>query len=171
MLKAWNDLREQFEIEDGSLPDLFSICYETEEAVSEALEYLRSISKPISSTFMFHDARLGKDVFLTSVEEPARLVAKDEVGAFCLMFYGALSDQRTDFPELGVFVFPKELQFYYRPGPDWSEGSLGKLFEIMTILSKIDGSKVIESLLPDTTYYSNRWLLFERHYKQSLKAK
>ncbi len=170
MLKAWNDLRERFEIEDGSLPDLFSICYETEEAVSEAFEYLRSISKPISSTFMLHDARLGKDVSLTSVEEPARLVAKDEVEAFCLMFYGALSDQKADFPELGVFVFPKELQFYYRPGPDWSEESLGRLFDIMTGLSKIDGSEGMDSLLPDTEYYSEFWLRFEKHYKQSLTA-
>ena len=31
MLKAWHDLREVFEVEDGSLPDLCEILFEDDE--------------------------------------------------------------------------------------------------------------------------------------------
>ena len=170
MSQAWYDLREAFEVDDGSLPDLLAFRYERGEAVSEAFEYLRSISQPISTESMFYSSRLEKEVSLNSVQNPASLVVTGEAESFCLMFYGTLADQNKDLPELGVFVFPEELQFYYRPGPDWSEQSLVKLFQIMSALTKINGFKMIKSLQPDTKYYSDFWSLFEKHYKRSQEA-
>ena len=69
MLKAWHDLREVFEVEDGSLPDLCEILFEDDEAVLMAFEYLRSISKPISSEFILYNLRLETDVPLISTKK------------------------------------------------------------------------------------------------------
>jgi len=170
MLQAWNDLREYFEIDDGSLPDLLAVRFERVEAVSDAFEYLRSISESINAEPTLYSLHLKKRIAVTSVGNPAMLVANGEAESFCLMFNGALSKNEADFPELGVFVFPEELQFYYRPGPDWSALALKELFRILSALSKIDGFQEIEPLVPDTKYHSEFWLLFERHYKLFLTA-
>lgn len=170
MLKAWHDLREVFEVEDGSLPGLCEILFEDDEAVSMAFEYLRSISKPISSEFILYNLRLETDVPLISTKNPAKLVATGETEPFNVMLYGALSAEKSDFPELGVFVYPKELQFYFYSGPHWSQDSLRRLFEIMATIAKEYEAKAIRSLLHDTQYFSDFWTLFEKHYKQVLAS-
>lgn len=165
MSEAWKELGEYFELEDGSLPDLLTFCFSRKEAVSEAFEYLRSISQPIDVEPTLYHLKLEKRMSLISVELPAMLVASGEAESFCLMFYGALSHDKKGFPELGVFVYPDDLQFYYRPGPDWSAGSLEKLFEIMSLISKIEGFRTIESLVPETEFYTKFWLGFQQHFK------
>ena len=87
-----------------------------------------------------------------------------------MMLYGALSAEKSDFPELGVFVYPKELQFHFYPGPHWSQDSLRRLFEIMATIAKEYEAKAIRSLLHDTQYFSDFWTLFEKHYKQVLAS-
>jgi hypothetical protein len=165
MSEAWKELGEYFDVEDGSLPDLLTFCFSRKEAVSEAFEYLRSISQPIDVEPTLYDLKSKKRIPLISVDLPAMLVASGEAESFCLMLYGALSNDKQGFPELGVFVYPDDLQFYYRPGPDWSAGSLEKLFEIMSLISNIDGFKLVESLVPETEFHTKFWSSFQQYFK------
>jgi len=162
MSQLWYDLREEFEFEDGSLPDFLTIHYSRLEAVSDAFEFLRSISEPISPKFELWLERIEKGIVLNEVENPALLVSNGEACPFCWMFEGALSDSKERLPALGVFVYQDCLQLYYSPGPYWSAESLQKLFEVISILSKIDGFKEIEFEYPNSEF----WQLFEWYYKQ-----
>jgi len=145
--------------------DFLTIHYHRLEAVSEAFEYLRTISEPISSKFELWLERLEKGIVLDDVENPALLVSNGEASPFCWMFEGALSDKKERFPALGVFVYQDCLQFYYSPGPDWSAESLQKLFEVISVLSKIEGFKEIELECPNSEF----WKLFEWYYEQFIE--
>jgi len=166
MLKAWDDLRELFEVEDGSLPDLLELSYKQSVGAEKAFECLRSLAKPIDPSSTLYDIRQKNSVSICSVKNPVSMISRGEAEPFCVMLYGLLSDDKEDFPELGVFVFPRVLQFYFRPADYWSSHSLAKLFGILSTLCNIESFYEITSLLPDTEYYAGIWELFTKYFEE-----
>jgi len=166
MSKAWEDLREFFGVEDGSLPDLVELSYKQSSGAEKAFDYLRSLAKSIDPSSTLYDLRRNQSVSISSIKHPVNMVSKGEAEPFCLMLYGLLSGGDGDVPELGVFVFPKVLQFYFRPANYWSSGSLENLFGILSTLCNIDSFYKIDPLLPSTEYYSRVWENFIKHFEE-----
>ena len=110
----WEELREFFATDDGSLPEI-RLNFSEPRAVARGLEFLRDRSRSYT---------------------PANPEVA-ESGAFHVTLAGIRSAGVT-LPDLGLFVFPDQLALDYRMGPAWGEAEVECLFALLRTLIQLD---------------------------------
>jgi len=110
----WEELREFFDTDDGSLPEI-RLNFSDPRAVTRGLEFLRDHSRS---------------------HTPASPEVA-ESGAFHVVLAGVRSAGVT-LPDLGLFVFPDQLALDYRMGPAWGAAEVEGLFALIESLVHLD---------------------------------
>jgi hypothetical protein len=138
----WQDVRDLFEVDDGSLPQI-RITYKDKWAAAMAYALLRKRAARIASrAAYFWSNERGEEVPLDAVPNAAKLVVTGEAGPFHVVLSG-IESQGAVIPDLGVFVFSDQLVLDYRMGPQWSEREVLGLFELLLALASLDPNAVV----------------------------
>jgi hypothetical protein len=133
----WNELRDLYGTDDGSLPEV-RVDYMDSAATVSGFALLRERAvRVVSENACYwsntHDAERPLD----SVTNPAALVVAGEAESFHVVLGGIQSESVT-IPDLGVFVFPDQLALDYRMGPAWGAKELEALFGLLGQLVALD---------------------------------
>src|SRR5688572_8464470 len=117
----WQTLRDLFEVDDGSLPEIW-LTFQDRSAVVAGYELVRSHSAGDVSKHQPHfwSKVRNEEVPVSAVPSPAALVVSGEAEPFHVVF-GGVQSNGVPIPDLGLFVFPSQLVLDYRMGPEWSE--------------------------------------------------
>jgi hypothetical protein len=130
---VWELLHDQFETDDGSLPDIY-INNVSSEGVVRIWNALREHSSGLGGEpTLWHNGE-ERDVDVNSVENAADLVISGETHQFHVVLRG-VTFEGTSIPDLGVFVFPDGVDLDYQMGPEWSPSSVEALLRLLTMLS------------------------------------
>jgi hypothetical protein len=76
-------------------------------------------------------------VAVASVANPGALVSSGEAQPFHVCFQGIRSSAGIAIPDLGIFVFQRELALDYRMGAEWGPPQLAGLFELLADLAAL----------------------------------
>ncbi|MFK8185859.1 MAG: hypothetical protein AB8B99_20980 [Phormidesmis sp.] len=156
----WNELRDLFDTDDGSLPEI-RIDYRDSAAAVSGYALLRGrAARIVSEKPYFWSKTYDAERPLDSVYNAAALVVSGEAEAFHVVFGGIQSSSVT-IPDLGIFVFPDQLALDYRMGPDWGPSELEAFFGLLGELASLDpyaSLSLEEGVLPDVTArFQNAW--------------
>ena len=133
----WNELRDLFETDDGSLPEI-RVDYRNSAATVFGYALLRRrAARIVSESPCFWSKTHGAERPLDSVANAAALVVSGEAEAFHVIFGGIQSDGVV-IPDLGVFVLPDQLALDYRMGSGWGPVELEVLFGLLGELVSLD---------------------------------
>jgi hypothetical protein len=136
-MEIWNELRDLFDTDDGSLPEI-RIDYANPTAAVSGYALLRKrAARVVSENAYFWSKTNNVECPLDSVPNAAALVVSGEAEPFHVVFGGIQSGGVT-IPDLGVFVFQDQLALDYRMGPAWGPKQLGALFELLGELTAFD---------------------------------
>ncbi|MES2611797.1 MAG: hypothetical protein V4679_16225 [Pseudomonadota bacterium] len=124
----WPILRHLFEVDDGSLPDIFVEDLSPEQIVT-VYEWLRGQCSGAGDSTLWH-IDLQQDVLVSDVAHPARAFVQGKVEDFRHGLVG-LRVGGVELPPLTVGVGTGGLSMDYRMGPDWNEQTLRALLELL----------------------------------------
>jgi hypothetical protein len=156
----WNELRDLFDTDDGSLPEV-RVDYRDSSAVVSGYALLRGrAARVVTDNAHFwsktHDAQRPLD----SVSNAAALVVSGEAEAFHVVL-GGIQSRSVVIPDLGVFVLPDQLALDYRMGTAWGPKELEALFALLGELASLDPDASLsleEGVLPDVVYrFQSAW--------------
>lgn len=129
--------------DDGSLPEL-RVPIELSTA-DQVYAYLKSRSSGFSHRkATYWSAALSQDVEIQWLASASELIRLAESQSFHVVLGGVRSETGNAVPDLGVFMSANELILDYRMGSQWSEHAVVGLFEILSSLSDIGGTKAFE---------------------------
>jgi len=122
-------VRQLFERDDGSLPDIH-VCNLTSEQIVLIYEWLMSQCSIARDPTLWNIA-LDQDVPIRETSQPARAFVSGTVASFrhCL---ANLSIDGVALPELSVCLEDGGLSFDYRMGPEWGDSEVQALLELFT---------------------------------------
>lgn len=147
----WSELRDLFDLDDGSLPEVH-VDYRDSAATVSGYALLRGrAARVVSDKAYFWSKTHDVERPLDSVSNAAALVVSGEAEAFHVVF-GGIQFGSVDIPDLGVFVFPDQLSLDYRMGPAWGPSQLEAFFELLGELASLDPDASLsleEGVLPD----------------------
>ena len=133
----WNELRDLFETDDGSLPEVWVAYVDPVATVAGYALLRRRAARFVSENAWFwskvHDAERPVD----SVLNASALVVSGEAEAFHVVF-GGIRSRNSIIPDLGVSVLPDQLALDYRMGPEWGPSELEALFGLLDDLLALD---------------------------------
>ncbi|RJS92033.1 hypothetical protein [Salinisphaera sp. Q1T1-3] len=156
----WNELRNLFDTDDGSLPEI-RVDYRDSAATVAGYALLRGRAAGVVSDKAYfwsktHDAEVSLDF----VSNAAALVASGEAEAFHVVL-GGIQSRGIAVPDLGVFVFPGQLALDYRIGPAWGSNELEAFFSLLGELVSLDPAATLsleKGVLPDVVArFQNAW--------------
>lgn len=159
-LWLWNELRDLFDTDDGSLPEI-RVDYRDAGATVSGYALLRGrAARVVSDNAHFWSKTHDAERPLDSVANAAALVASGEAEAFHVVL-GGIQSGRVAIPNLGVFVFPDQLALDYRMGPAWGPKELEAFFGLLGELASLDPDASLsleEAVLPDVAdRFQNSW--------------
>ena len=161
---VWNLIHDLFEAADGSLPDI-RITELTPEGVAKVYDYLRAHSRLACTNPHFWDKTSKQEAHVDSVPNAAQRVIEGLAEPFHIAV-GGLKFLNTKIPDLGIFVFQKEIALDYRTGKEWAEPQLLALFELLRHICSIDPHariKYDEGSVPDFKQrFQRAWSMFQR---------
>src|SRR5262245_34025026 len=109
----WNELRDLFDRDDGSLPEI-RVDYVDPAAMVAGYALLRGrAARVVSENAYFWSKTHSAERPLDSVPNAAALVASGEAEAFHVVLAG-IQSRNAAIPDLGLFVFPDQLALDYR---------------------------------------------------------
>jgi hypothetical protein len=133
----WDDLRDLFDTDDGSLPEI-RVDYSDSSATVAGYALLRGrAARVVSERALLWSNTQSTNVPVDSVPNAAALVASGDAASFHVVL-GGIQSQGVTIPDLGVFVFPDQLALDYRMGSSWGVTELGALFELLGELAALD---------------------------------
>ena len=151
--KVWESLRDMFETDDGSLPDVY-ILNLSGRSVSKIWAYLRESSGTLVGDSSFWNRAKAKSVAVDSVPNAAKLVVNGEAESFHVVLHGiSLNGALT--PDLGVFVFPDAIYLDYRMGHEWGAQGLDAFFALLHKLKSFDKNALV-TLPPESPVEEKR---------------
>jgi hypothetical protein len=138
----WAELRDQFEADDGSLPEI-RVDYSDPQAMIRGYALLRKRAQrvgnrgamPGASSFWSTSEKTDRPV--DSVPNAAALVVSGEAEPFHVVF-GGIQSHGITLPDLGVFVFRHQLALDYRMGAQWGPAKVEALFGLLSALASLD---------------------------------
>jgi hypothetical protein len=147
----WRDLRDLFEIDDGSLPEI-RVVYADRRAPVAGFGHLRKrAARVVTHNPSFWSNERNEDVALETVPDAAALVVSGSAEPFHVVL-GGIESSGVVLPDLGVFVFSDALYLDYRMGPAWSEAEVRALFELLAELMAFDSQSSLsleEGVVPE----------------------
>jgi hypothetical protein len=140
---VWDQVGFLFDTDDGSLPSVW-VNGLGREGVAAAYAFIRSRCRTRSDGVFWH-AGLNREERLDAWPGVALLVADDEATPFCFPAWGMAFGGVT-LPWVGVYVWPGEVELFYRMGPEWDERRVLALFELLRRLAALspDASVTLE---------------------------
>jgi hypothetical protein len=156
----WNELRDLFDTDDGSLPEV-RVDYRDSSATVSGYALLRGrAARVVSDNACFWSKTHDAERPLDSVSNAAALVVSGEAEAFHVVL-GGIRSRSVAISDLGVFVFPNQLALDYRMGPAWGPKELEALFGLLGELASLDPDASLsleEGVLPDVVVrFQNAW--------------
>ena len=140
MPDLWRELRDLFDTDDGSLPEVH-ITNLSSADVPKGYEFIRAHSEIVTERPYFWSLSEQQEVSLDSVPNAAALVVRGDAEAFHCVF--RVTVDGTPIPDLGVFVTPDSLLLDYRMGPEWNEAALTAFLRLLRELTRCaPGAKV-----------------------------
>ncbi len=134
--QIWDSLKEFFEDNDGSLPEIY-LKNLGPETVQSIFDLLWNRGRDVSSDgAVFHDRRDDRAKPIESAYEVAGLVCKGDAESIHVLL-GGLACGGATIPDLGVGVHPDEIILDYRMGPEWGPLELAALFGLLRELSAL----------------------------------
>lgn len=102
----------------------------TPEEVAGAFELFRGPQVRHVGTPVVHDRRVGREVPLSTLENPVELVHQAAVEPFHFLVAG-LRVGSVVLPDLGVFILPQAIALDFSPGFGWTAASLEGLLRLV----------------------------------------
>ncbi|HMG17304.1 MAG TPA: hypothetical protein VK573_01160 [Gemmatimonadales bacterium] len=144
--QLWRTLRDLFDTDDGSLPEVRILHLEPSD-VMNGYALVRSGSTLVSQKAYFWDLTEQREVPLDDNPNAAQLVVSGRAEGFhCVV--GGLSVDGGTIPDLGVSVRPDALLLDYRMGPEWNTSALYGLFGLIRRITARSSKATVE--LEDT---------------------
>ena len=132
----WEQVRECFDTDDGSLPGI-EIAGLSPEGVASVYAMLRGRSRLASDSAEFEIRPQEACLPVDSLPHAAALVAAGEAEPFHLCIAGVVA-AGVELPVLGVFVLPDAVELDYRMGPDWGPPQVAGFFELLRDCCALD---------------------------------
>lgn len=128
-----------FDTDDGALHDI-RLTALSERGLIAGFAFVRSHSLVTPDALFWHTG-LERDLRVADYPDVAELVARGVAEPFHVLA-SALRFRGAVIPDLGVFVWPDEITFDYRAGPEWTEPQLLALFELLRQIVAEAGGQV-----------------------------
>jgi hypothetical protein len=133
--RLWSELSFLFAEDDGGLPEV-RLLDVSREGLTRIFSRLRELAEPLdASQTLWYDER-EQDVPIRDVVDAAELVADGRIQGFPVLLRG-IRWEGVQLPDLGVFVFPGEIDLFYRMGDAWNEVVLGAFIELVGELQHV----------------------------------
>ena len=166
MHDLWTQLRDLFDTDDGSLPDIF-IENLSNDQVCHIYRWIRSQSEIYCDNRdpTFWDCVNERDVSIEMVDDPAERATESRAEPFR---HGLteLSFSGVCLPQLTIAVFPNEIDFDYRMGVEWGRDNWGGLFDflwaIQIMAPDANISHAFEGDSVRTLSFTESWKTFKR---------
>jgi hypothetical protein len=134
--QLWEELHDLFDTDDGSLPEI-ELTNLNSSQIGNIFLFLLSLGKEIQpNNATFWDNKLDQERSITSVGNAATLVTEYRASHFHIVVIGISLNGMT-IPDLGVFVFQKNISLDYRMGSRWEPAQLSALFKLLSQIKKI----------------------------------
>jgi len=130
----WSMVRNLFEVNDGSLPDIF-VEDLTQTEIIEIYEWLMSQAQIARDPTAWSPSE-NRDIPLREIENPIRAYFAGSIESVFHCLSG-LSINGVLLPELSVMIEPTAVSFDYRMGPEWREPELLALFHMLRSILRI----------------------------------
>lgn len=165
----WEELRYLFEIDDGSLPDIYIEAVTGDEIVS-------LYKQVMSRASMYGNPEVWSieescDILLKQISDPAASVIQGKIELFRHGLVG-LESGGVRLPDLTICVEPNVLSFDYRMGECWGPKELEALFEFLwDLVQDLPHAKVFHA---EEGAYEKPSEVFSRvweQYKKNREAK
>jgi hypothetical protein len=134
--QLWKELSYLFDTDDGSLPEIW-LTNLSSHGVAAIFSYLQHGCRSVSNASTFWSIKEQTDKPINSVPNAAALVVEGRAEPFCFTCQG-LTCGGVVIPDIGVFVFPNEIDLFYRMGKEWNAEKLKALFGMLKALKKIE---------------------------------
>jgi hypothetical protein len=163
-MNPWNAVKDLFEENDGSLPDIF-IENLTHGEMEDIYSWLLSFAEVCDNTVIY-SIKEDKNVPIEYYNNPVRAFNVGEVEAFRHGLKEFIINN-TVIPQLTLFIGQNEIEFDYRMGKEWGAEQVEALFEFLALIKDRAPSAQItqayEGLYdkPNTIFTS----VFEEYYK------
>lgn len=139
-MKHWLEIRELFEHDDGSLPDIYFENLKPDEIVA-MYESVMSRCSVFGEPTAWGVAEL-RDVPLSAFPRPAQAFTSGKIEQFRHGLAG-LTINGAAIPQLTISVEPGRVSFDYRKGDGWSEQTVSALFTLIAELRRIAPDAVV----------------------------
>lgn len=142
------ELQEWFsvDVDQGDKPELHLVGLEVSEFL-RCFDVLRRCAGSWSDRTFHIDAEHA-DVTMAQRPDVAELVARGEVTVACVSTDG-LSVNGVDLPLIEMFLYPHEIQFFWRPSEEWEPERVAAFF---SLLHDLLGLAPAAQLAVDTRY-------------------
>ena len=139
-LKHWLEVRELFETDDGSLPDIYFENLKPAEIVA-IYESVMSRCSVFGEPTVWSIAEV-RDVPLSKYPRPAQAFVEGRIEQF-RHGLAELNVNGNVVPQLTISVEPGGISFDYRKGSEWDEQTVSALFVLITELQRIAPDAVV----------------------------
>jgi hypothetical protein len=133
-MSPWQKVKHLFELNDGSLPDIFVENLSSEELVA-VYEWLSNLAEIPRRTTVWSTEN-QQDIPICEVPFPARAFREGRIASFRHLLVG-LSVDGVVLPTLSVCLVSNELSLDYRMGSEWNEQKVAALFELLRNLLRL----------------------------------
>jgi hypothetical protein len=156
----WNELRDRFGTDDGSLPEV-RVDYCDSAAVVSGYALLRRCAARVVRPDGYHGSKTHEvECPKDTVSSAAARVVAGEAEAFHVVL-GGIRWGNVVIPDLGVFVFQEQLVLDYRMGPAWGPKELDAFFALLRELVSLEpgASLSLEEAVPArvATRFHDAW--------------
>ena len=170
MIDLWERLRNYFDADDGSLPEVFIEKLSSQE-VCNVYRWIRSQCDVYCAGGdpTLWDRVEQRDVPIKSIDSPAELVVAERAEPF----RHGLTNLRisgVDLPHLTIAICPNTITFDYRMGSEWGATQLNAFFDLLFFIQKMVPGAIIshafEGAADRSEGFTEAWSIFRRE-KQS----
>lgn len=134
MSNYWQKLKDLFDADDGSLPDVF-IDELSGEQVCAIYSWIMSQATIYDAPTLWH-ALEGKEIPIRSVNSPAAAVVRGEIPQFR---HGLTNFQvaGVELYGLTICVSSNQISFDYQMGDDWDAPQVTALLDLLTTIRRL----------------------------------
>ena len=151
----WQQVRECFDTDDGSLPGIV-LDKLSPAGVAAVYAMLRQRSRMATDSPEFWSRTQEASLPVDSVPNAATLVAGKLADAFHHCIAGVVA-ANVELPVLGVFVWPDAVELDYRMGPEWGPAQVVGFFELLRDCCTLDPGAVVVPANSEGPPYPDRF--------------
>jgi hypothetical protein len=164
-MHLWQMVKDLFETDDGSLPDIFIEGLEANQVI-RVIEWLAALAGPLPPVTVW-SRKDETELEMDKLENAAFEVISGNIDPFRVNV-GGLAIHGIRLPEMTVFIDKNEIAFDYRMGPSWNEVTVMALFDLLAGIKGIAPNAAIFQAFEG--YYQNPNNSFRTAFELYLKT-